>query len=120
MKKILIVDDDPITLKLVEQYLSSQGYNTITAMDGFDALEKIEKNKFDLIISDIMMPNLSGLSLLSISKEFHHQIPVILISTLDKGDVVSKSLSLGANDFIVKPINLEELSIRVKRLLLEE
>ena len=117
MKKILIVDDDPITLKLVEQYLSSQGYNTITAMDGFDALEKIEKNKFDLIITDIMMPNLSGLSLFSISKKIHSEIPILFISSLDKGDIISKSLGLGAKDFIVKPINLEELSIRIKRLL---
>ncbi len=119
MKNILIVDDDPIIVKLFEQYLSSEGYTVVTAVDGFNALEKIETNIFDLIISDLMMPNLSGLTLLSISKEFHNKIPIIFISSLDQGDIITKTLGLGADEFMVKPINMEELSIRIKQLLLK-
>ena len=117
MKKILIVDDDPITLKMIGQYLFSEGYDIVTAIDGFNALEKIKKNKMDLIISDVMMPNLSGLTLLSIAKEFHHKTPIIFISSLDHGDIISKSVGLGVDDFIVKPIDLANLSIRIKKLL---
>ena len=120
MKKILIVDDDPIILKLIENHLSLEGYETTTAEDGFNALEKIQKNQFDLIISDIMMPNLSGLSLLSISKEFPVKVPIIFISSLNKGDIIAKSLRLGMDSFMAKPIDLKDLSERIKRMIGED
>ena len=63
------------------------------------------------------MPNMSGLSLLSLLKKFYFdKVPVILISSLDKGDVVLSAMKLGAHDFIVKPFNIDELSLRVKKL----
>lgn len=118
MKKILIVDDDSITLRLMEDHLSLQGYEVTTALDGFKALEKIEKNKFDLIISDVMMPNLSGLSLLSLLKTYYFDnTPIILVSSLDKSNIIIRSLGLGANNFLVKPIDFEALTKRVAKLL---
>ena len=78
---------------------------------------EIERNTFDLIISDVMMPNLTGLTLLSLTKEFHHSIPIIFISSLTKADVIAKSIGLQPDDFLVKPIELEKLSEMVKRLL---
>ena len=117
MKKILIADDDPSILKLIEHHLSLEGYEITTAEDGFNALEKIQKSQFDLIISDIMMPNLSGLSLLSISKEFQVNVPIIFISSLNKGDIISKSLRLGMDSFMAKPVDLKELSERIKRMI---
>ena len=75
-----------------------------------------EKQELDLIISDILMPNLSGLSLLSLLKQFYfNKIPVILISALDQSPVILSSLGLGADDFIAKPINFQELLLRVKK-----
>lgn len=117
MKKILIVDDEPIALKLLEQYLSLKGYDVTTALDGFIAIDKLEEHEFDLIISDVMMPNLSGLELLTISKEFHNKIPIIFVSVLDSWEIISKSLELGVDDFIVKPINFAELIMKIEKLL---
>ena len=117
MEKILIVDDDPIVVKSLSEFLREQGYDVRTAIDGYNGLVEIERNTFDLIISDVMMPNLTGLTLLSLTKEFHHSIPIIFISSLTKADVIAKSIGLQPDDFLVKPIELEKLSEMVKRLL---
>lgn len=116
--KILVVDDDSILLEAISFNLTEDGYDVITANDGFKALDIIQRQEhLDLIISDIMMPNMSGLSLLSLLKKFYFdKVPVILISSLDKGDVVLSAMKLGAHDFIVKPFNISELSLRVKKL----
>ena len=116
--KILVVDDDSILLEAISFNLREDGYDVITANDGFKALDIIQRQEhLDLIISDIMMPNMSGLSLLSLLKKFYFdKVPVILISSLDKGDVVLSAMKLGAHDFIVKPFNIDELSLRVKKL----
>jgi DNA-binding response OmpR family regulator len=114
--KILVVDDDKMILEAISHYLSSEGYEVITATNGLQALELAQKEKLDLIISDIMMPDLSGLSMLSMLKQFYfNKIPVIIISALDKSDVILSSLGLGADDFMAKPINFKELLIRVKK-----
>jgi len=114
--KILVVDDDKMILEAITHYLSSEGYEVITATNGLQALEMAQSKKLDLIISDIMMPDLSGLSMLSMLKQFYfNKIPVIIISSLDKSDVILSSLGLGADDFMAKPIDFKELLIRVKK-----
>jgi CheY-like chemotaxis protein len=114
--KILIVDDDKLMLKAIEHQLKGEGYETALAEDGFKALDVIEKEKVNLIISDIMMPNISGLGLLNLLKQFYfNNIPVILISSLDKGDLTLKSMALGAADFLTKPIDFSKLSSLVKK-----
>ena len=116
--RILVVDDDIMILEAISHNLRYEGFTVITANDGMKALDIIEKQELDLIISDIMMPNLSGLSLLTLLKQFYYnKIPVILISALDQSPVILSSLGLGANDFIVKPINFEELMLRVKKFV---
>lgn len=108
--KILVVEDDKLMLKAIVHNLNEKGYETITAEDGFVALDLIQKQKVDLIISDIMMPNISGLALLNLLKQFYYNnIPVILISSLDKGDIILRSLGLGATDFVTKPIDFTKL-----------
>ena len=116
--KILVVDDDKMILEAIAHNLASEGYEVCTAENGLEALELINKQKIGLIISDIMMPNLSGLSLLSMLKQFYfNRIPVIIISSLNKSNVVLSSLGLGADDFITKPINFKDLTKRVKKYL---
>lgn len=121
-KKILIVEDDRILLEAISFKLMDEGYNVEKASDGWEALNVVERSRIDLIISDIMMPNISGLSLLSVLNEFNHdqRIPVIVISALDKASVMMSAMGLGAYDFIVKPINFDELCTRITLLLNKE
>jgi two-component system, sensor histidine kinase ChiS len=116
--KILVVDDDDFVLATIKKILCADGYDVKTASDGVKALELIESRHFDLIISDIMMPNMSGLSLLDIiNRHYFSKMPVILISSLDKAEIILSALGMGAADFILKPVNFLELSIRVKKYL---
>lgn len=115
--KILIVDDEEMVVKSIGFKLESQ-YDIITSSDGQEAVELIMHHKPDLIISDIMMPFMSGLELLDVVKnQVEEKIPVILISSLDDIEIIQVGLDLGADDFVVKPINMEELDVRVKRVL---
>lgn len=115
--KILVIDDDQFTLDSISFYLKNEGFEIFKALDSYKALEILEKVKVDLIICDILLPSLSGLGLLSLLKNFYlEKTPVILISSLDQKEVVSSSINLGAQDFIIKPINFEELLTKIKRL----
>jgi DNA-binding response OmpR family regulator len=108
--KILVVDDDQMMLESLIHFLRSEGYETVTANDGLKALEIAKKQSLDLIISDVFMPDFSGLNLLNMLKHFYlYKIPVILISAYDKREMMQSSLGLGADDFISKPINFDEL-----------
>lgn len=114
--KILIVEDDKLMLKTIVHHLRGKGYDVTTAEDGFKALELVQKNDTDLIISDIMMPNISGLELLNLLKQFYfNNVPVILISSLDKAELLLCSMGLGATDFITKPINFDKLFKKIEK-----
>ncbi|HEY0029867.1 MAG TPA: response regulator [Bacteroidia bacterium] len=114
--KVLIVDDDKLILEAIAHNLMSDGYEVVRAENGYEALDMIDKMKIDLIISDVMMPNISGLGLLSLLKQFYfNKIPVIIISSLDKADVVLHSIGLGAVDFISKPIDFTQLMPMIRK-----
>ncbi len=113
--KILVVDDDPMILEAISHCLRANGIEVLTAKDGFEAIKIAQDGNLDLIICDIMMPEMSGLSLLCLLKQFYfNKIPVIIISSLDKAEVILSSLGLGAEDFISKPIDFSRLSSRVR------
>ena len=114
--KILVVDDNKLMLEVISHYLMAEGYETSVAEDGFQALDVIQREKIDLIISDIMMPNISGLELLNLLKKFYfNNIPIILISSLDKKDFIQRSMGLGAIDFVTKPLDFKNLSRLIKK-----
>ena len=117
--KILVVDDDAVMLEAIEFQLKQEGYDVIIADNGESALQIIQKKEpLDLILTDLMMPGLSGLELLNLLKRYYlNKTPIIIISALDKTEVVLTALKAGANDFIIKPINFDELLIRVKNIL---
>ena len=116
--KILIVDDDELMLKAISHSLGQEGYAVVLAQDVSSAINILENQKIDLIVSDIMMPNVSGLGLLSMLKEYYFdRIPVILISSLDKGGIVANSLGLGATYFLPKPLDVKELLTCVKSII---
>jgi DNA-binding response OmpR family regulator len=117
MHNILIVEDNPIMLKAIEIKLQRDGFAVTCASDGRDALEKIEANPPDLILTDIMLPYVSGLEIVNSVKSGSRNIPIIVFSAMGQEDTVEEAFSLGADDYVTKPLSLTELTIRINRLL---
>jgi DNA-binding response OmpR family regulator len=116
--KILVAEDEPLMLMAIEAKLKNEGFEVIGVQDGREALKILETVIPDLIITDILMPYTSGLELISIVKsEQNKKVPIIVLSGLGQEDTVMEAFQLGADDFITKPFNPTELSVRVKRLL---
>ena len=113
---ILVVDDNREIVYSIGELLNYEGYHVLTAYDGMEALEVLESAEVDLILLDVMMPRLNGLSALMKLRE-RHKIPVIILSAkTEESDKVS-GLTLGADDYISKPYNSAELIARVKAQL---
>ena len=113
---ILICDDDKEIVEAIAIYLKSAGYNIYKAFDGIEAVEAIDKNDIHLVIMDIMMPRLDGISaMLKIREE--KNIPVIILSAKSEDTDKITGLTLGADDYITKPFNPLELMARVKSQL---
>ena len=115
--KVLVAEDEPMMLKLIEFKLIKDGYTVITAIDGREAMEGISIHDPDIIITDIMMPYASGLEIVSKVKARPRKIPVIVLTSMGQENVVIDAFNLGADDFITKPFSPNELSVRVKRLI---
>jgi DNA-binding response OmpR family regulator len=118
MKRILVIDDDKMLQRAIAFKLKANNYEVITAEDVYSALELIDKHKIDGVISDIMMPDISGLSLLSLLKQFYfNRIPVIVISSLGKEQAGATAMDLGAYSFLEKPLDFDELIKKVDQML---
>lgn len=118
MKRILVIDDDKMLQRAIAFKLKANNYDVITAEDVYSALELIDKHKIDGVISDIMMPDISGLSLLSLLKQFYfNRIPVIVISSLGKEQAGATAMDLGAYAFMEKPLDFDELVKQVGEML---
>lgn len=115
---ILIAEDEPMMLAALEKNLRDDGYDVIATTDGQEAIEKYHSQRPDLVITDIIMPYTSGLELIALVKsDPGQQVPVIVLSALGQEATVLEAFNLGADDFITKPFNPTELTLRVKRLL---
>ena len=117
VETILVVEDDAVTRALVDGFLGGNGYETVHAGDGADALLEMGKRSFDLVLLDLNMPTLDGLKLLEIMNEKQIRIPVICLTALTGDQVEVRGFELGAADFIRKPIQKEVLLMRVKNVL---
>jgi len=117
--KVLVIDDDSIILKAIESVLLKEGLEVITTEDGNEAIDMIcnEKSEIDLVITDIMMPFISGIEIITSISEKKPDLPIITISALDQREVLLTAVRLGAQDFVRKPVNMEELIIRVFKCL---
>ncbi len=114
---ILVVEDDQSMQKLITRHLEMQGYKVTIAQDGVDALINLGRGDFDLILSDINMPNLDGFKLLEMLTQKGVHTPVIFLSGRSSPEDEMKGLALGASDYIKKPIQKEILLFRVKKAL---
>ncbi|MFK7775684.1 MAG: response regulator transcription factor [Saprospiraceae bacterium] len=113
--KILVCEDEEILLTSLSFRLKKQGFEIILAKDGKEALEKIKTESPDLIVADIVMPQVSGLELITfVRKKMKSDLPIIMISALGNDDTVLEAFRLGATDFIAKPFKPSELVLRIK------
>ncbi|UCD58954.1 MAG: response regulator, partial [Candidatus Hydrogenedentota bacterium] len=116
---ILIVDDHRLSRELFKTYLANAGYDTIEAKDGKEALDRLAEHTPDLVLLDLIMPVLDGYEVCRRIKEDRHTtlLPVIMVTGLEDFDAKMRALTLGADDYINKPINERELLMRVRNHL---
>lgn len=115
--KLLIVEDEPNVVSVLKRGLSSEGFELSVAPDGFIALEMVSAHSFALIILDIMLPGVNGLDLCKQIKKNHPQIPIIMLTALSSTENIVTGLDNGADDYLVKPFKIAELSARIRMLL---
>lgn len=117
MKKILIVEDEPNMVNGLKDNLEFEGYEIDTAMEGNTGLQKVTANHYDLILLDIMLPEISGLDICKSARKQGINTPIILLTA--KGEEIDKvlGLELGADDYITKPFSLRELLARIKAIM---
>jgi len=111
--KILIVDDDPDSIELVESGLQIEGYQTITANDGQEALQVFFSSQPDLLVLDITMPKLNGYEVCRRVREIS-DVPIIMLTALGREEDIVKGLDLGADDYLTKPFRVGELLARIR------
>ncbi|HEX5415315.1 MAG TPA: response regulator transcription factor [Chloroflexota bacterium] len=118
MKKtrVLIVDDEPETLKYVGANLRARGYDVATAADGTEALKKASEDVFDLILLDITMPGPDGFAVCQALRQ-HSGVPIIMLSARGQEKDKVRALDLGADDYLTKPFGIDELLARVRSVL---
>ena len=118
-KKIVLAEDNSVLALLLKFRLEKEGYELLVAIDGKQAIELIEEHQPELILTDIMMPFVSGLEVIShVRNKLNFQTPIIVFSSAGQEEIVLKAFDLGATDFMSKPFSPHELVIRVRRLLI--
>lgn len=119
MNRILIIEDDEIMVKAVGAIFQKEGYETLIAKNGKEAFEIIGRGNFDIVVTDLMMPYANGFEIISRIREninLNH-VGIILMSVVGNEETILEAFSLGADDFLKKPIMTGELLVRIKRLL---
>ncbi|MFC1646299.1 response regulator transcription factor, partial [Candidatus Omnitrophota bacterium] len=117
--KILVVDDDKDIVERLEAKLKREGYKTVVAYDGREALTRVSKDDPDIVLLDLMLPELNGFDVLQEIRQKHNERwrPVIIVSARDEMDSLKKSYSLEADHYITKPCNLEEIIRGIKTMI---
>lgn len=117
MVNILVVEDDKNLSKLMTAVLKQNGYNVLNATDGMQALDILDTSHVDLIISDIMMPNMDGYELTNQLRQSNYNLPILMVTAKETFEDKKKGFILGTDDYMVKPIDIDEMILRVAALL---
>ena len=117
--KILLVDDDPSILEILSDLIVIFGYEPETARSGEEAIEKLKQDFFHIVLTDMMMPGMSGMDLLKHINSSHPQIKVMVVTGYDRSFTYTDVIQAGASDFISKPFNADELEAKINRLVRE-
>ncbi len=117
MFSILVCEDDFAIKTMISTKLKQENYSVYTAQNGQEALNLMEKQQIDLVISDIMMPEMDGYEFVQTLRETKHTLPILMITAKSQLESLEEAFKLGVDDYMVKPLRLEELVLRVKALL---
>lgn len=117
LKEILLVEDEENLLKTICLNLELEGYNVTLAVSGIDALLEFRKRTYDLIILDVMLPGMNGFEVCEEIRKENKTVPILFLTAKATGEDRVQGLKLGADDYLTKPFNLEELLLRVQNLL---
>lgn len=117
MFKILVAEDDRELRRLFEKVLAQNGYSTKGVSNGKEALDALDREYFDLVISDIMMPVMDGYEMMRELRQSHSNLPVLIITAKDTFDDMRRGFLSGGDDYMIKPININEMVLRVGALL---
>lgn len=117
MVNILVVDDDKNTRRLLEAVLTAENYNVFTAVNGEDALEVMDREHIDLVVLDIMMPKMDGYELTKVLRKANNNLPILMVSAKHLPEDKHKGFIVGTDDYMTKPIDVEEMLLRIKALL---
>ncbi|MEI3599948.1 MULTISPECIES: response regulator transcription factor [unclassified Oceanobacillus] len=116
MTKILIVDDEDMILEVLEAYFEKEGWETILASNGIEALKKIKENNPDIIILDLMLPDISGEEICRLTRN-ESDVPIIMLTAKSTEDDLINGIVIGADDYVTKPFSPREVVIRAKAIL---
>lgn len=115
--RILITEDDTLTRKILQKSIQKTGFDVITAKNAKEAVSKLKDNKFDIILIDIYMPGIDGIDLIRIIRnEMKSNIPIAVLTRDKSEEMVVKAFEAGADDFILKPFDEDELTARIIKL----
>ncbi len=117
MFNILVAEDDRNQRKLIEAALTREGYRVLTAEDGGQALSLMDTERVDLVITDVMMPDIDGFRLTELLREAGLNMPILVVTALESFPDKERGFRLGVDDYMVKPIDIGELVLRVRALL---
>ncbi len=117
MFQILVVDDDRNTRMLLKAVLEAENYSVLTASDGVQALQVLDENHVDLVVLDVMMPNMDGYAFTKTLREGNDNLPILMISARQLPADKKKGFLVGTDDYMTKPIDEEEMLLRIRALL---
>lgn len=114
--KIMLVEDDRNLSLILKAYLTTKGYHTILCLNGNEALEHFNNESYDFMIVDVMIPGLDGFSLVKEVRKSDTEIPIVFLSAKSLHSDIKKGFDLGADDYIIKPFNMDELILRIEAI----